>query len=218
MATTQSIINYYANLLIMQYIGKPKAYAHIQLLAQLATVDQLPALIRDGFNIDPNLGPTAVGAQLDIIGKYVGASRNGYNFTGPITLNDSDFLLLIKLAIAQNTSQATLADIQNFILQYFSGAFIVFDFGGMRMGYYLESDVGSQNLVQLFVKQGRLPKPMGVTLSSLIYAPAAKLKSFFGFSTTALPTVINYNRTGFNHTASYTTSSPWLSTANAISQ
>lgn len=65
-----NIVEYYSNLLIVQYHNKPKAKAMIELF-----VRELLALgvffdVRDGYDID-----TAVGKQLDVLGKYVFADR-----------------------------------------------------------------------------------------------------------------------------------------------
>lgn len=143
--TTQELINYYANLLILQYREKPNAYATIQSLAKLAIVDQLPLLIQDAFNVD-----NAVGVQLDVIGKYAGVQRNALTFTGSITLDDDDFRLLIRLAISRNSAGSSLADIQNLINTYFAGQMFVFDHLGMRMSFYVDSDFGSLELMQVF--------------------------------------------------------------------
>lgn len=72
-ATLQQLLEYYANLLIIQYNGKSKASATIKMLANLILANLVILQIRDGFD-----WRTAVGAQLDIIGKWVGVSRN-YN-------------------------------------------------------------------------------------------------------------------------------------------
>jgi len=75
--TTAELIQYYVNLLIIQYHEKPKAKAHIEAIVTECVADQLIAQVRDGFDIE-----TAVGAQLDIVGKYVGIPRivNGFPF------------------------------------------------------------------------------------------------------------------------------------------
>lgn len=62
---------YYANLLIVQYNGKPKATETIKLLVNLVYINMILMQIRDGFNL-----ATAVGSQLDIIGQWVGVSRD----------------------------------------------------------------------------------------------------------------------------------------------
>lgn len=69
---------YYSNLLIVQYNGKKRAIETIKQLVNLIYANMILFQIRDGFD-----WTTAVGEQLDIIGKWVGVSRN-YN-TNPIT-------------------------------------------------------------------------------------------------------------------------------------
>lgn len=68
--------DYYSNLLIIQYNGKPKAKATIELLTSLIYSNMALLQIRDGFD-----WRTAKGVQLDIIGQWVGVSRsyNGNN-------------------------------------------------------------------------------------------------------------------------------------------
>lgn len=68
--TINEIVDYYSNLLIIQYHDKPKAVAHIQLLIQVLFASGVMLDVLNGYDID-----TAVGHQLDIIGKYVGIDR-----------------------------------------------------------------------------------------------------------------------------------------------
>lgn len=68
-----TLLDYYSNLLIVQYNGKPKATAFIKLLTKMILANMIIMQIRDGFN-----WKTAVGKQLDVIGAWVGVSRN-YN-------------------------------------------------------------------------------------------------------------------------------------------
>lgn len=204
--TTQELIDYYANLLIIQYLGKSKAYATIQALVTPVIMDQLPVAVENAYAIE-----TAQGVQLDVIGKYVGVSRNGYDATGPITLDDSDFLVMIKVAIAQNNNGSSLYDIQLLLSMFFPGTLLVFDYANMQMDYFFSSTIGSKPLAELFVKQGLLPKPMGVQLGALIYAPI--VDNFFGFRTYDLPP---HNVHGFNTYDTYDTGCPWLSYNDAI--
>lgn len=205
--TTEELINYYANLLILQYLGKPKAYATIQTLVTPVVMDQLPIQVQNAFNL---LGDdTAVGVQLDVLGKYAGVVRAGYTFTGPIILDDPDFLTLIKIAIARNSAGSSLSEIQNFIQLFFPGQILVFDYQNMQMSYLIDSSVGSVGLIQLFILQGMLPKPMGVQIAAVIYAPVINM--FFGFRTYLLPA---FNSTPFNTYADYQLDWPWLSYSN----
>ena len=72
-----NLIDYYANLLIVQYHNKPKATKTIKMLSELLLANMLVLQIRDAFD-----WKTTTGAQLDIIGKWVGVSRfyNGQLF------------------------------------------------------------------------------------------------------------------------------------------
>lgn len=73
----KDLIKYFINLLIIQYNDKPKARATIKLMAELLLVNMVLLQIRDGFDWQ-----TAVGPQLDIIGKWVGVDKfyNGQLF------------------------------------------------------------------------------------------------------------------------------------------
>jgi len=60
------------NLLIKQYWEKPKAKAEIEFRAQTwQTVSDFLAALDPAFDLD-----NAVGAQLDVLGRIVGISRN----------------------------------------------------------------------------------------------------------------------------------------------
>lgn len=71
----QALLNYYAGLLIIQYAQKTKAVADTQLGCSIYTGDFLIGDIDGAFDID-----TAVGKQLDLIGKIVGLNRIAYGF------------------------------------------------------------------------------------------------------------------------------------------
>lgn len=156
----------------------------------------LPLAVQDGYNLS---GDTAVGAQLDKIAKYAGVTRSGLGFDAPITLNDADFLQLIRMAIVKNNSGSSLGDIQILLSTFFPGQVSIFDTQSMEIYYFISSDVGSQELIQMFVTQGLLPKPMGVSLSVILYVP--DIENFFGFRTyaSANPSVKPFNTyTDFN--------------------
>jgi len=85
---TQAIINeivaYYVNLLIIQYHNQPKAQAEIALLITLLLISDITQDVESGYSVEEitawtptgqqTIG-TAVGAQLDVIGKYAGVDR-----------------------------------------------------------------------------------------------------------------------------------------------
>lgn len=141
-------------------------------------MDQLPSQVQNAFNLTGT--SIAVGAQLDIIGKYVGVTRSGSGFYSAITLDDANFLLLIQMGIIRNSSSSSLAAIQLLLNQFFSGEIYVFDYQNMNMSYLIDSDIGSQGLIQLFVTEKLLPRPMGVGIS-VIANPI--VNKFFGLRT-----------------------------------
>ena len=193
---------YYANLLILEYVGQPNANALIQLIAQIAILNQLPLYVQNAYNVK-----SAVGPQLDIIGKYVGASRKGYGTNGAITLSDSDFRLLIQLAIIKNNSGSSLGAIQTELHNYFGGAILISDSANMQINYSIANTFGSSNLQNMIVYQGLLPKPMGVTISVSIVPPGHS--NYFCFSTysAAAPT----GTAPFNDYNFYHVNYPWIS-------
>jgi len=70
----KEIIEYFINLLILQYRNKPKARATIEALAR-ATLDGgddkiFPIEVQNAYDLD-----TATGKQLDVLGKYIGYDR-----------------------------------------------------------------------------------------------------------------------------------------------
>ncbi|MCK5611979.1 DUF2612 domain-containing protein [Candidatus Pacearchaeota archaeon] len=70
-----SIVNYYANLLIIQYHNKTKAKANVEELVNESLGDGLSFSLERAFDID-----TAVGPALTSLGKYVGVPRTVYGF------------------------------------------------------------------------------------------------------------------------------------------
>lgn len=204
--TLQELIDYYTGLLIIQYSDKAKAVDTIALLVQQAVIEQLPEQVRDAFDLD-----SAVGVQLDTLAKYVGVTRSGRTFNSYITLNDDDFRSLIMIGIAKNYSQSSLYDIQELLNIYFPQTLLVFDYQNMSMSYLFDAVIGSENLAEMFVVNGLLPKPQGVQLASLIYGD--NINAFFGYRTYDFQPV---NNTPFNSYTDYQEEWPWLSYENAI--
>lgn len=83
MINLQQIIDYYVDLIILQYNGKPKAKATIELIAQQLLCDGVMFDVRDGFDVE-----TAVGKQLDMLGKIVGVDRY---YLGQVGFIDNTF-------------------------------------------------------------------------------------------------------------------------------
>lgn len=171
--TTLEIAQYYANLLIMQYVSKPKAYATIKAYVTPVIMDQLPTQVQDAF--DP---ATAIGVQLDTLGEYVGITRTGYTVNGPVSLNDDDYRQLLLLGAALNTSNASLASIQYMLFTFFPGQIYVFDNKNMILSYMVPAGVIPSDLLTIMLSKDLLPRPLGVALSEVIYPPTLPV---FGF-------------------------------------
>ncbi len=202
--TTQEIIDYYSNLLIIQYKGKPKAKAHIELLADAGIIDQLPIAVQNAYNVE-----TATGVQLNVIGQYVGVVRS----YGAITLSDNDFRSLIKIAIIKNSANSDLFTLQSLINTFFNGTIYVFDYKGMRVSFFLNTSLGSSDFAKLALAQNILPFPMGVMQSSTIFTSSSNIQNFFGMCSYELPA---FRNKPFNTYTVYDSVSPWLDYSLAV--
>ncbi len=201
MATTVELAEYYANLLILQYLGKPRAWAQVKATILPVIMDQLPVAVQNAFEIG-----TAVGDQLDVIGKYVGVSRSGSSLTGePITLDDDDYTTLIKMVIIKNNSGSSLATIQSLLSSNFPGEIFISDNQDMGLNYLIKESLGTSDLLELLVTGGYLPRPMGVAVSVVI-VPDIDFP-FFGLYKSDDPSA---PLSGFNFYEFYNTNSPWL--------
>lgn len=78
-----TLVDYYINLLIIQYNNKPKARETIGLLVDVLLANGIIFQVQDGYDIE-----TAIGLQLDVLGKYIGSDRfyQGQDLTGYFSL------------------------------------------------------------------------------------------------------------------------------------
>jgi len=68
----ENTIEYYINLLIIQYGNKEKARSTIELNIRTLLNNDIYSDVQDAYNID-----TAIGVQLDVLGEYIGLDRSG---------------------------------------------------------------------------------------------------------------------------------------------
>ncbi len=73
MADTTTLVQYYQDTLLYQWVNAPKARGMIGALVPCAVCDLLIHDVRDAFDLE-----TAVGPQLDVVGEYLGLSRTVY--------------------------------------------------------------------------------------------------------------------------------------------
>lgn len=204
--TLAQLLTYYANLLILQYRGKTKARESIKTLVTMPIMDQLPLLVQDGFDLT-----TAAGVQLDVLGQYQGVTRYGFDFSGAVTLTDTQFRTLINLMIEFNRGVGTLDQIQTWISTYFPGKLLVFDHTNMHIDYFFTTTIGSDQLLEFFIEMVGLPKPMGVQLGTTTYVPG--VNNFFGFQTYKFQ---GYTNHGFNLYSAYDPNCPFLEYTDAL--
>ena len=193
-------IDYYVNLLIMQYRNKTKAVKHITAIVKAALIDLLPSILQNSFSIDSAQGP-----QLDILGKYIGISRKVNSFTSFVVLSDIDYRLLLKIKIATNNLGSSFFDIQDFIKNNLSGTLKAFDHKDMSMSFFMSSQIISQTLAQVIVKQDLLPKPMGVGSAAIVYLNDTN--KVFGFRSYSFDSL---DQVGFNTYSNYNTEYQFL--------
>lgn len=70
-ANLANVVSYYCDLLLLQYKWQTRARANIAIYSKQAVGDLVIQDIDSAFNIN-----TAIGVQLDTLGKYVGVTRN----------------------------------------------------------------------------------------------------------------------------------------------
>lgn len=78
--TPADIVTYYQNLLIIQYKRSVKAFQTIGALSTEVVADMIYTQVQNAFSLE-----TAIGAQIDILGAYVGAHRFLANFSSTNT-------------------------------------------------------------------------------------------------------------------------------------
>lgn len=156
--TEQEFENYYSDLLILQYKTLPKARATISALVKQAVDGGFLLKLVDAFGLH-----TAVGKQLDILGKYIGLSRTVkvmIGDTGTNVLTDKDYRLLLKLKLVGNTSFSSTSQIRSALYELFPSDIRVFDNRDMTYDYQLST--AFNNLVPVILAEELLPVPMGV--------------------------------------------------------
>jgi hypothetical protein len=203
MTPIQELQEYYANLLIIQYRGRPHARAMIKSFVKQMLMNQIPQKLEDSFDLEQ-----AVGKQLDILGKRLGVTRNVYLRNGdPITLTDTDFRTFIKLQAARMTLSSALWDIQTLLIDFFLGSIRAIDNLNMTMDYFVFGE--SNILINVLIKQDMLPRPMGVGIRAVYDLPYKDVYGFQTYKTQSYPVV------GFNTYANYNEETSWIKYSNA---
>lgn len=176
--TEQEFEDYYADLLILQYKTLPKARATISALVKQAVDGGFLLKLVDAFVID-----TAVGKQLDILGKYIGLNRVVKVMIGSSNTNvlsDEDYRILLKLKLVCNTSFSSTSQIRSALFALFPSDIRVFDNRDMTYDYELSS--AFNNLVNVILAEELLPVPMGVGYTVTIVPNLLELYGYSDYS------------------------------------
>lgn len=176
--TEQEYEDYYANLLILQYKTLPNARATISALVKQAVDGGFLLQLVNAFNID-----TAVGKQLDIIGKYIGLNRVVKAMIGGTNTNvltDEDYRLLLKLKLICNTSFSSTGQIKSALYALFPSDIRLFDSRMMRYDYQLSSTFN--HLSDVLAAEELLPAPMGVGWTVEIVPDLLQLYGYSDYS------------------------------------
>ena len=192
MTTLTDLEDYYKNLLIIQYHNKPKAQATVAQWVDCMTGDGIMTQLWDAFDID-----TAIGAQLDAIGKLVGVGRN--------SLSDELYRVIIKFKILKNNIGTSMKEIDDAIFEYFGNSIIVNNNKDMSITYILAGELGS--LIPILISEDLLPAPMGVGVSAVTSVDPSK--AYFGFKRGDMQT----DAVGFS-TADNKQEAVWLSASD----
>ena len=178
----KNLTNYYVNLLIKQYHDKPKARATIALLIKnrLLLYNNIMKNFVASFDIK-----TAVGKQLDIIGKISGVSRTyeGIEFSGtpaPNQLDDETYRLLILMKIINNYSMNSIKSISDGVYNFLNDKLVFVNNTDMTISYIIFGENQSDNIIKIIVKNRNiLPAPVGVWVNYIVRITDNKI---FGFS------------------------------------
>ncbi len=189
----ESIKEYYANLLILQYKNKPKARQTVQIGCDIYTGNGLLFEFENILDIE-----RAQGYTLDLIGKIVGVPRNvisdtanvefftfekedanGFSTVGNLSkgvfkrsdrnyydrnaLSDKNYRILIKLKAIMNSVRSTWAEMDNMYYSVFGNNLYFENNKDGSITYYYNSDWFDSELWNAIIKLGYLKAPLGIS-------------------------------------------------------
>lgn len=197
----ENTVEYYKDLLIIQYENKEKARSEVGLHITTLLANDIISKVQDGYDID-----TAIGVQLDVLGKYIGKDR----LFEASELSDENYRFVLKLRILQNNIDHSHKSIDDGLFAFFGDSLIMSAGTNMTIIYFVDS--ANLNKASIAFSKEVLPRPMGVSITGLI----ERNKKLFGFT--------NYNRssvsdlsTGFtNYTDGFTKSGESLNYEKVI--
>lgn len=196
MYSREEFADYLADLLILQY-RHDKNIDCIKALAKTTPVEIIQEII-DGYNVE-----TAVGHQLDVLGKYIfgdtylGESRSYektiQGITGNYLLTDEEYRKALLLKIILNGAVLSNASIDNGLYEFFGRTIRADSENNMFMHFYVTKSV--ENVFLALSYHAQLPRPAGVSFDYVVVT--TDVQTFGICSYDELPTPSVYLRTGF---------------------
>jgi hypothetical protein len=150
---------YYTDLLILQY-KRDNIIAHVDASLKPVIIFELIEDIKNGYNIE-----TAVGVQLDVLGKYIGLDRQLSDGTTTTDMIDADFRNYLKFKIVKNFSNHSLKSVDDMLKAYFTSNVKVEDNQDMSGTYIIYNDL---TLAKVLKYEQLYPKPMGVRIEVIV--------------------------------------------------
>ena len=163
-------LGYYLGLLTSQYQNSPKLNAFLAMLLQkFEDISQCQSVLDEAFDLD-----NAVGAQLDILGVLLGASRLvGFQPSGGVSplLDDTSYRVYLKARAAMNQWDGTIDGLQGVWTTLFPGGRIVIDDNqNMTATIFLSGSFTS--IQQDLITNGYIvPRPEGVLYTYVFGGP-----------------------------------------------
>lgn len=169
MADVSNIVQYYADLLIIQYRSKPKANATIKTMVGIILQNGILQDVLNAFNPE-----TCVGKQQDILGKWIGVDR--YYLGDGVTqaLNDDDYRIVLNFKAIANSLDMSCSAIDNILYDFFGDSVICSTDNDLTIYYLVAPEY--LDIAEILLQKKVLPKPLGVRLGGLI-----ENKIWFGF-------------------------------------
>ena len=138
----------------------------------------LPQTIIKGYDVN-----TAVGKQLDIIGKYVGLKRQVKTLIGDSNtnvLNDKQYRMLLKLKMIKNTSFSSTSQLRSALYNLFPTSIRLYDNRNMTYQYQLSS--AFNDLLNVILAEELLPVPMALGWNAIVVPNLLQLYGYSDYS------------------------------------
>ena len=159
----QQLLDAYKGLITSQHRGKPKYMSTVEALLKFGEDIYATGVYMDEeFDLD-----IAAGAQEDVLGVLVGASRElGFqpHTQDTAVLNDEDYRILLKAKVAKNLWKGGIADLQTIWYNLFGEDIVIIDYQDMSIEVEIRnvpSSVVQENILQGYI----VPKPQSVGMN-----------------------------------------------------